>query len=55
MKLFAIIKDDIVTDGWFAESYEEAVSDNPESTVVEVTLESGTWTIGDKYNKKISV
>ena len=52
MKLFAVIKNNIIVEGWFADSYEEAVSDNPDSTIVEVTLENSPWTIGNIYEKE---
>lgn len=52
MKLFAIIKNDKVVDGWLADSYNEAQRDNPEATIVEVTLENSPWFIGKKYKGK---
>lgn len=48
-KLFAIIKDDIVVDGWLADSLEEAQNDHPDAIVVEVTVENSPW----EWNRKV--
>jgi hypothetical protein len=50
-KLFAIIRDGIVSDGWLAESIEEAQEDNPGATVIEVTLENSPW----EWNRKVEI
>jgi hypothetical protein len=47
MKLFAIIdKNNIIVDGWFADSYEEAEKDNPNFKVIEITKINSFYTIG---------
>lgn len=48
-KLFAIIKDGIVSDGWWADSMEEAQQDNPDCLVIECTLESGMFELNSIY------
>ena len=48
MKLFAIIKNNIVVDGWLADSKEEAIEDNPNSKIIEVTLNNGPWVVGQE-------
>jgi hypothetical protein len=50
-KLFAIVRDGIVSDGWLAESIEEAQEDNPGATVIEVTLENSPW----EWNRKVEI
>ena len=52
MKLFAIIKDEKIVDGWVASSIEEAIKDNPESTVIECTKENSPWKLYGKYEVK---
>lgn len=52
MKLFAIIdKNNIVIDGWSADSYKEAQEDNPDKTVIEVTSKNSPFAIGKKYTQ----
>lgn len=50
-RLYAIIKNGIVCDGWFAKSKEEAQSDHPTALIVEVTLENAPFYIGDYYER----
>jgi hypothetical protein len=40
MKMFAVIENNIVVDGWIAETFEEAQEDNPNKTIIEVTIEN---------------
>lgn len=52
-KLFAVLnKEDIITDIWCAESLEEAQSDNPNTTVIEMTLENSPQVTGEKWKGK---
>ena len=39
-KLFAVIDNNIVVDGWLASSFEEAQKDNPNKTIIELTVEN---------------
>ncbi len=51
-KMFAIIdSNDVVVDCWLAESLEEAQSDNPGKTVIEVTEKNPKFTLNAKYKK----
>lgn len=50
-KLFAIVRNGVVSDGWFAKSIEEAQEDNPGATVIEVTLENSPW----EWNRKVEI
>ncbi len=50
--MFAIIdSNDVVVDCWLAESLEEAQSDNPGKTVIEVTEKNPKFTLNAKYKK----
>ena len=49
VKLFAVIKDGVVVDGWLAESIAEAQIDNPENLVKELTLEDKLITMGSVW------
>ena len=49
VKLFAVIKDGVVVDGWLAESLAEAQIDNPKNLVKELTLEDNLITIGSVW------
>jgi hypothetical protein len=52
-KMFAIINaDNIVSDCWIANSLEEAQLDNPQKTVIEVTLENSPFILNEKYIAK---
>lgn len=53
MKMFAVLKDNILVDGWIADSLEEAQSDNPIATVIEITIENSPWTMGKDYSERI--
>lgn len=48
-KLFAVIENDIVIDGWIADSFEEAQNDNPLKTIVEMTIENSPAYIGQTW------
>ncbi len=50
IKCFIVVKNNIVCDFWFADTLEEAIIDNPNSIVEEITK---TWTLYEKYDKKI--
>lgn len=51
--MFAIINaDNIVSDCWIANSLEEAQLDNPQKTVIEVTLENSPFILNKKYIAK---
>ena len=50
IKLFAVINNGIVVDGWIAESLEEAQKDNPKKIIVEVTPKNSPIQLGT-YNK----
>lgn len=53
-KLYAVInKDNIVIDGWMAESFKEAKTDNPGNTIVEMTLANSPAHIGGKWDGKV--
>ena len=45
-KMFAIIRDGIVVDGWFAKTKEEAELDNPGAVAIEMTLENSPMHLG---------
>ena len=47
-KLYAILENDIIVDGWLAESLEEAQRDNPSKTVIDMTLENSPAVVGHK-------
>jgi hypothetical protein len=49
MKLFAILKNDIITDAWLAETIEEASIDNPGFDVIELTEENSPQYVSTKY------
>ncbi len=52
--MFAVLdNENIVIDGWFAESYEEAKSDNPGKTIVELTLKNSPVSLYQKYEGEI--
>lgn len=52
-KLFAVLnQEDIITDVWCAETLEEAQSDNPMHTVIEMTLENSPQVTGEKWKGK---
>ena len=52
-KLFAVLNDDdVVIDGWLANSFEEAQTDNPNKKIVEVTFYNGPAYINGKWNKE---
>jgi hypothetical protein len=46
VKCFIIVKNNIVSDFWFANTLEEAILDNPNCIVEEITK---TWTLHQKY------
>jgi hypothetical protein len=48
-KMFAVIKNNIVVDAWFAKTQEEAESDNLGATIIEMTLENSPMSIGQRY------
>jgi hypothetical protein len=48
MKLYAIIKNNIVIDGWMAYSKQEALNDNPGCEAIEVTIKNSPIYIGQK-------
>lgn len=48
-KLYIIIKNNIVVDGWFAKNFKEAQQDNPSATVVELKLGMKFATLGLPY------
>lgn len=50
-KLFAVIKNGIVCDGWFAKTIEEAQADHPDALLVEVTQENSPFEIGQYVGK----
>ena len=53
-KMFAVLdNENIVIDGWLAESYEEAKSDNPGKTIVELTLKNSPVSLHQKYEGEI--
>lgn len=53
-KMFAILNNEnIIIDGWFADSYEEAKSDNPDKKVMELTLENSPVYLYQKYEGEI--
>jgi hypothetical protein len=49
MKLFAILKNNIITDAWLAETIEEASIDNPGFDVIELTEENSPQYINAEY------
>lgn len=53
MKMYAVLNDEsIVIDCWLAESFEEAQYDNPNNTVIALTLENSPAGIGWKWNNE---
>ena len=48
-KLYAVLENNIVTDGWLAHSLEEAQSDNPGKTIIEMTLENSPAHVGQPW------
>ena len=50
-KLWAIVKDGIVVDGWMAVTEMEAMVDNPGTQVVLVTPENYSFTLGNIYRR----
>jgi hypothetical protein len=52
MKLYAIIKNNIIADAWMASSYEEAVQENKGATVIEVTEKNSPWKLYSRYEVK---
>ena len=50
-KLFAVIDNNIVVDGWLASSLEEAQQDNPNKTIVEITVENSPVQMYSYWNK----
>lgn len=51
--MFAIINEEnIVSDCWIAYSLEEAQLDNPQKTVIEVTLKNSPFILNEKYTVK---
>lgn len=48
IKMYAILRDGIMVDGWVADSLEEAKADNPDAEVYEITLENSPWVLGEK-------
>lgn len=52
VKAFAVIKDGIIDSIWGAETLEEAQSDNPGATLIEVTIENSPWEIGGIYDER---
>lgn len=51
-KLFAVVKNNIVCDGWFAETLEEAQADNPGAVLIESTLKTKPFYIGQDITKE---
>lgn len=49
--MFAILRDNILVDAWKADTIQEAQLDNPDATVIEVTVENGPWEFGKYYDK----
>ena len=49
IKSFLVIKNDIITDCWIADSKEEAQLDNPGSLIVEMDEPNKFWEMGSKY------
>ena len=48
-KLYAVLENNIVIDGWLAKSFEEAQSDNPGKTIIEMTLENSPAAVGHPW------
>jgi hypothetical protein len=51
-KLFAVVNNNIVCDGWFAETIEEAQADHPDVLLIEVTQETKPFYIGQNITKE---
>ena len=51
-KLYAVVKNNIVCDAWFAETLEEAQADHPTATLIEVTLKTKPFYIGQDITKE---
>jgi hypothetical protein len=47
--MFAVIEGGIIVDGWLADSFEEAQSDNPGKKLIELTLDDGLVQIGSTW------
>lgn len=48
--MFAVLdSNNIVTDCWIAHTLEEAKSDNLDKKIIEVTIKTLPFTIGEKY------
>ena len=48
-KMFAVIKNNVVVDAWFAKTQEEAENDNLGATIIEMTLDNSPMSIGQRY------
>lgn len=49
IKSFLVIRNNIITDCWIADSKEEAELDNPGSLIVEMNIPNKFWNIGSIY------
>jgi hypothetical protein len=55
-KLFAIIdSNNYVIDCWISKTLQEAQEDNPDKTVIEVTLKNSPFVIGQEYKRSTNV
>ena len=50
IKLYAVIKNNLVVDGWLAYSLEEACNDNPEAGIVELNDYNSPQYINTSYS-----